>query len=73
MAFNRPDPLYNKAKKLIESLGNEGNDPIIKYYIERQERIIKDQKKKLDEYQEVFDLMSKFLPSGRPIVYGGSV
>ena len=35
------------------------------------EEWIEEQNKRLKEYQEVFDKMSKFLSSERPTVYGG--
>jgi len=71
MAVYRPDYRLQKAKKLIDSLDNSADNELIKYYIKKKDEWIEQQDKRLKEYQEVFDKMSKFLPSGRPTVYGG--
>jgi len=71
MALYRPDYKLQKAKKLIDSLDNSEDNELIKYYIQKKDEWIEEQNKRLKEYQEVFDNMSKFLPSGRPTVYGG--
>ena len=71
MAVYRPDYRLQKAKKLIDSLDNSADNELIKYYIKKKDEWIEQQDKRLKEHQEVFDKMSKFLPSGRPTVYGG--
>lgn len=72
MAIYRPDYKLEKATKLVKTLTNENErDELIKYYIEKHKEWHDKDKERLKEYQEVFDKMSKFLPSGRPTVYGG--
>lgn len=71
MAFYRPDYKLQKAKKLIDSLDNSEENELIKYYIQKKDEWIEEQNKRLKEYQDVFDKMGKFLPSGNPTVYGG--
>ena len=71
MAFYRPDYKLQKAEKLIGSLDNSEDNELIKYYILKKDEWIEEQNKRLKEYQEVFDKMGKFLPNGRPTVYGG--
>ena len=71
MALYRPDYKLQKAKKLIDSLDNSEENELIKYYIQKKDEWIEEQNKRLKEYQDVFDKMGKFLPSGKPTVYGG--
>lgn len=71
MALYRPDYKLQKAKKLLDSLDNSEDNELIKYYIQKKDEWIEEQNKRIKEYQEVFNKMSKFLPSGRPTVYGG--
>jgi len=71
MALYRPDYKLEKAKKLIDSLDNSEDNELIKYYIQKKDEWIEEQNKRIKEYQEVFDKMSRFLPNGRPTVYGG--
>ena len=61
MAVYRPDYRLQKAKKLIDSLDNSADNELIKYYIKKKDEWIEQQDKRLKEYQEVFDKMSKFL------------
>jgi hypothetical protein len=63
MALYIPDYKLQKAKKLIDSLDNSEENELIKYYILKKDEWIEEQNKRLKEYQEVFDKMSKFLPS----------
>jgi hypothetical protein len=69
----KEDYKYSEAKKLIESLSNDNDrDVLIMYYISKQKEIILKRDKKIAEYQEVFNLMGKFLPNnGKSTVYGG--
>ena len=72
MTLYSPDYKLEKATKLVESLTNENEkDELIKYYIKKHKEFHDKDKEMVKEYQEVFDKMSKFLPSGRPTVYGG--
>ncbi len=69
MAFIRPDYKLKEAKKLIDDLDDSAENELIKYYILKQEKLIDAQAKRLKEYQEVFNQLGKFIPSGRPTVY----
>ncbi len=62
MAIYRPDYKLEKAKKLIDSLDKSEENELIKYYIQKKDEWIEKQNKMLEEYQEVFDKMGKFLP-----------
>lgn len=70
MALYTPDYKLIKAKKLIDGLDNSEDNELIKYYIKKKDEWIEEQNKRLKEYQEVFDKMSKFLPGSTPTVYG---
>ena len=71
MTLYRPDYKLEKAKNLIDNLDNSEENELIKYYIQKKDDYIEKQNKRLKEYQEVFDKMGKFLPNGKPTVYGG--
>ena len=66
------DYKLEKATKLVESLTNDNEkDELIKYYIQKhKEWSVKDRRRIL-EYQEVFNMINKFLPNNGPTVYGG--
>lgn len=71
MALYRPDYKLQKAIKLLEGLDlKDENNALIIYYIDDLKDRNKLLREQIDEYQEVFDRMSKFLPSGKPTVYG---
>ena len=66
MALYKPDYKLEMAEKLINSLDNSENNELIKYYIQKKDEWIEEQNKRMKEYQEVFDKLSKFLPNTRP-------
>lgn len=72
MAHYIPDYKLEKATKLVDSLTDENErDELIKYYIKKHKEYHDKDKRRLKEYQEVFDKMGKFLPNGRQTVFGG--
>jgi len=71
MALLRPDYKLQKAKKLLESLDlKDEKNALIIYYIDDLRKRNQELRNSISEYQDVFDRMSKFLPTGKPTVYG---
>ena len=62
MIYNR-DVKYDDGKKKIENLSDE--DPI-KYYIQKKDEYIDSLNKQIQEYQEVFNRMSRFITPRPP-------
>lgn len=69
MALYKPDYQMQEAKKLIETLSDDPNNILIKYYIEKQQETINDQRKSLKEYRDWFVKLDRFLPN-KNMVYG---
>lgn len=70
MSIYRPDYKIVKAIKLIENLDNSEESELIKYFVISQNKMIEEQNKQLKEYQDVFNMIGKFLPNTKPTVYG---
>jgi hypothetical protein len=63
-----PDHKYKEAKDLINSLDESIHEyELILYYINKREKHIDDLEKRLQEYQDWFKQMDKFLPNKNPI------
>lgn len=67
MALHKPDYKLQKAKKLIESLEDNKDNELIKYYIQKKQEWIDEQDKKLEEYRDFFDKLDRFLPNRNPV------
>ena len=71
MALYIPDLKLQEATEVVKNLSDEGRDGLIKYFIEHQEKAYKKSQKANEEYQKVFDGMSRFIPrNGKSTVYG---
>lgn len=71
MAIAKTDYKFHDAKKIIESLDDSIENELIKYYIHIQDETIKAQNKRLEEYQDVFNRISRFMPNSKPSMRGG--
>ena len=69
MAHYRPDRTLNKAIKVIEELGDSEKDQLIKYYIEKKEEHIKNQRNQIQGYADFFKMLDRFLPN-KNTIYG---
>lgn len=58
-----------EAKKCIDSLGDNAQNILIKYYIDKKQDETNELKKQLEEYREWFKNLDKFLPK-KNIVFG---
>ena len=67
MALYRPDYKLQEVKKLIDSLDNNKENELIKYYIQKKQDWIDEQDKKLKEYRDFFDKLNRFLPNRNPV------
>lgn len=63
MALYTPDYKYEKAKKVIDKLGDTENEQLIKYFIEKQKERNEFLRKRITEYDEFFRTLKSFLPS----------
>lgn len=63
----RPDPRHRKARIVIESLGDDESDSLIKYWIEMKDKRIEQLEEKNKEYQSVFNMIRKFTKTRGPI------
>jgi hypothetical protein len=68
-----PDYKYEKAKEVVDGLSNnDERDGLIKYYIKKHEEWHEEDRKRLKEYQDVFEKFDSLLSGRRgPTVYGG--
>lgn len=67
MALYRPNYKLEKAKELIDNLDDSEESSLIKYYIQEKEKCIKEQRKRLNEYRDFFEILNRFLPNSSNI------
>lgn len=76
MAIYTPDYKYIKGKKLTDTLVpvektctlTQGECSDIKYYVDRKDEHIQKLEERLKEYQEVFNAIGRFIPSGNKVL-----
>lgn len=69
MALYTRDNTMFEAKKCIDSLSDNAQNILIKYYIDKKQDETDELKKQLEEYREWFKTLDKFLPN-KNIVFG---
>jgi len=67
MALLKENVRLNKATALIESLDDNEENNLIRYYISNQNSCIQEKDDKLREYDEFFRKLSQFLPNNHNI------
>jgi len=67
MALYRRDPMLVEAIKLVDNLDDSKDNMLIKYYIEHQKSRNGELQKRLEEYQDFFRTLDKFLPNKYPV------
>ena len=60
MALYTPDYKYQQGKKLLEELENPQGD-LIRYYVAENEKHANRLQEKINEMQQVFNLLKKFI------------
>lgn len=61
--MKKPDYKLKKAKKIINTLDDNEENRLIKYYIQKKEEYIEYQNNKLKEYRDFFNKFNEFLPN----------
>lgn len=63
MALFKPDYQMKEAQEYIDSLGDDPNNILIKYYIDKKQADIDELRKRLKEYRDWFNKLDRFLPN----------
>jgi len=68
MAIYKPDYKFKKAKELINSLDDTEENELIKYYIKKKQDRIDELNNRLNEHNDFFEKLDRFLPNRNPII-----
>ena len=58
--MSRPDWKLTPAKKFMDELCAKPENELLKYYVDHMREMIRKQDEKIEEYQQVFDLIKRF-------------
>ena len=63
MALFKPDFDLIEAKQIIDNMDSSREGRLIKYYIKKQQDLIDEQRKDIEEYVAFFNKLNRFLPN----------